>query len=1789
MACKTKENTIKKLIEKGVISDTRTILNRPEFDKLNITYTNLAKTKYGVEGGMLFSVEEKNIPRSEKPKRPSSKVERAIPNEELFTRIDAIINEEDVKEVPIAQEKLEPQVAYQNVLIFKKKQSVKTEEKPLIKRDIVYQMRAIMNILGISEQTVDKLYNEQQEINRLEVEYASSANIEERAALKKQIEVLQSKGVDEETVAVADLLNRVIQFVHGEMTEDNFTEEVVHFIVDILEKKDPSLYKQLFDRITRFDTYGKILNAYKGDSQYQTEDGRPDFNKIKKEAIGQVLVDFLLNFEENFNESDTNLNFIQFIWNKITDFIKSLFGKAPIELTEPFQYLAESILNNPEFISPEDVRYIGGETFKSRRITEKSILSKFKKAIAEQISGAGATSAKVLDELTRKKFSSNEEMRNHFESFRESIEKTEDEADHYILKGEFKLARVTSVLSKASSSLYKNITKDEEAELLRKSKAEKGSAVHKDIEDILSRYIDKSTGLRKGRKEIPPRSPGVATSFEIYNKLEDQIATRLASYPDGTRFSFELPIANVEDGYAGTIDFIAYLPDMSIDILDWKTNDVYYFDDTKGKMVTRVDVSPFNQKSWKKQLTLYKNALYKNGVRKFRYTRAIPIATKWGKEKIDPTKKWTPANTEFILEDVEVGDVDISKISRKKNYLLPVSIETEKTNNPDLDKLLKKLWAVRDKIEKSTYKDIDRDKKYLELETIATAIRELQMRRTAYGLSDVFNSNFKRFRALADFEPDFLNEIKPNQSFIDPDTAEKIEDYLEELRNADEFLSVFDNFSETIRAVYGKKITEEEKKLLDDITETELSARRIQKDISNRINEATHKLGESLSIMDVTSEDFQFKFTYLTSLLSREEKSLQYTARLLNTVQAIQHVKIRELYEELKKHRDAVKAWAKSSNKSVSEAWNLLADHDKLRLIAKVKKDFYTELSDKREEFQKFKKEELTSLKDRGYKGEQLADKLAKSTEKFITPWLSENIDLAHFKKEYEERRLAYIENLDERKFSEDEIADLEKKTSLLQWWERQNNVLLYPEALRDRNFLLKVQEDKWLSDEYKVLLKTENKPLLDAYNFFIGLNVRAKKSGMMDDIYNANRFIPQIAKNDLAYGIKKTFGQILSPLKTIRYVKSMFVKNVEELAEDEIRSADVDPITGKQRLYIPVFYKKIKEGDEQDPDLLKNFAKWAEHIAKYETVADFENRFNIIRLVENMKEEMVKTSLFGTPLTKNSGLDIGDETELLLIDKISTTEKDLESFINNYVYNTGQDVTPVIKKLLNWLYTYTQYKFLSLNITANITNYIGGRLQRGLRVENYATKNDLRVADLIYAGIINKYTEAVFGKQEDIREKALYMIDFFGADISDNRELIKREFSTGTFLENLSFPNLTMFGFKMGDEAIQKPIAIAVLMNTALVDNKIVNIPTFVRNQYPGYFSKTPAEQKALRKQINKEIEEMKKTKSLFTLIEEKDGNFVIKGIDPSTTEGQDHIRVVRNLARGVIKDTLGNASQSDMSAARLNFFTQPFLQFKNWLPRLFAVRFGSSRYDWEKGQVELPRVTTLFNAFAEMGIIQSLKLISLTLPLGTIRRRTGVAEPVYTEKDIQNAAKEAYINMKEYYAKRKDNFEVSEEEFVNSYLTSVDSAFRELNAILNIIIIFALASELLGGNDRNKWYMRALAKLAFKVKQEITFAYSPESQLYGIEKAVPIVSTLGDLWALLGAIVGETSGIVLEVTPVRTLKRKGRQLRKSSKPLYRATQSIPGAREVNFWLMARSKWWADEVMNSPQPKTEF
>lgn len=1701
--------------------------------------------------------------------------------------------------------------------------------------------------------------------------------------IKRMREIIDTLGLKtefselgENINAIADIGRRLIQFSKGDLTEDNFTEEVLHFVVDILENKNPKLYEILKDKVRSYPIYTEVLKEYSKEKNYQLENGRPDLDKIKKEAIAQLLVQKLL----TDTPSKDDKGFLSAIWDTVSNWIKSLFQNYPQNLTDEFEQLANEILTNKEYVTKEDVNYLSSGSFASKK---KNSLQKAKYKFGSQKSNI-------------RSFSNPKEMFDYIKEIASTITKvTEQElnsetgeledVEYYVTETGNK-QRVTSVLKESSKWLYENIDKSDVAEAIREAKMQKGTDVHKTIEDIVDRFVDSTTGKLRA---IPLDAPdNTVVDKKIYKILEEHIKDRLSSYLVDTLFLTETPVVDEESGVAGTVDFIAILPNMQVDILDWKTTNILYKKD--GQTKKRFDISPFNQKYWREQLQLYKNALISYGISDFRNTRAIPIAVEINAKLIDKKIGWGVAsNVMAQILSAKIGSVDTKKIKPEDFLLIPVATRFESTGSERVNDTIEKLWAIYDRISKTIYSESEKYKKKLEMDRLISAIRELQVKKEATQFKNLFNDSFIRFNKLAEENIDFLDGIDNNSKFLSNEDSDKINSELKDIYDAIEFLASFGDFSETIKELYPQYNSKNDPEgIIENALLIDANSKNIYKKLFSKAEKIIEKLAfihgiEDFSAIDIENSDSKIE-KFMSSISQRDEKSIQLASKMIKAMSFLSKKETEKFFNEetgeFAKVYDNIKKWIKSNKSSLSKVYgHLLAkeiidftynsnnfkkekefytknnveikksdyylalkeakNNKKLkinkeettrRLISKLDASFFDVLKEKKLEFKEFYEQQYDELVKAGYKGNVLISKIADKYKAKILPFLSENYDLSEYDKKYAEALKIKKEQLDKLTLDEDVIIDEIKRNQYLQDWKEQYDIYSSPKALFEGNWLLSLKEGKWLSKEYEFLKKKENKPLLDAFELFEGLNLRAKKAGMLDNVPNYWKFLPSVEDKTLALIVKNRYqdfkslpitGKALTISGTVvsagalvfspqiavitagsvgtfivyKYFSQRFTDFIEKYFTPYKPFAEqIDLVTGRTYKNRKVKYKSVEDDSYLSNDLFYVFSQWADHIIKFETVSAYEQRLLMLQMLENKKEKTIAVDSESKIeyYTDSNGIKYKDKKNKKK--KLPGIEEDLEKIIYHYIYNDDVETRPSFYQLGEYLYRSTMKAFVGFSPLAWLSNLAGAYAGAVIQQGNLYNENDLDSGLNSTFGFTNK---ELFGK--NAQEKIKFLTSLVQSKIQSQYDV---EY-INKFKNNFDPTEVIFWGFRAGDHWLQDGLSTAILLNTTIVNGKFVNIGEFVRKKYESERFKGDAKQrKTIEKKIEKEIQELKTTKNLFHLLEKKGNSFDLKGFNATSLEGFTELQNLQGRIQSYVKNSIGGIDEFDKSIAQMTWYMKFITQFKNWLPKVYGSRIQKYRYDFERKEEVYGQYRILKDALFKDGIflttaLNGIKALSPLLAysnpitgLGGALINTGlITGSKYIKKNsikyqvnVQEAAKNAYQKMKLERIQQGNPTKQTEAEFVDMYINGLINSLNSIRQVATIgaaiCIIASLSSG--AGDDEKKW-LKLLGRLFFKTSKELEGDKDIDALMAILNNGIPVLGYLKEIKKLLSDIGLEAQG---NVQFYLLGDDKGEEKMKKAHPYHRAI-NLTAMRNIHQMLLTLSDEYEDysEVKSAP------
>jgi hypothetical protein len=393
--------------------------------------------------------------------------------------------------------------------------------------------------------------------------------------------------------------------------------------------------------------------------------------------------------------------------------------------------------------------------------------------------------------------------------------------------------------------------------------------------------------------------------------------------------------------------------------------------------------------------------------------------------------------------------------------------------------------------------------------------------------------------------------------------------------------------------------------------------------------------------------------------------------------------------------------------------------------------------------------------------------------------------------------------------------------------------------------------------------------------------------------------------------------------------------------------------------------------------------------------------------------------------------------------------------------------------KLVETMNRYFVTKTLGVNLMTSFAQLFGGTMNLLINQGLYFNKKDMLDAETLY--VSNKF----WASEED--KKIAGLIGFMHPYLEDRTGQDIRGLSVSAWVRHLSSDHL--FYLQRGsDKWVNEIVAISMIRNTMVVNGQLVNMRDFARKElrHEGKYSGTYEQAKEFDEALEKRVEELKKSpQALVNVAQIVDDKIVIPGIDRTS----DTVVGTRQQMLEIIKDALGNTSHDDLSLYKRSIMWQSFFMFKNWIPRMFDVRFQSLKYSPGTQKYEYGRVRMLWNAVRGLGLKNTASLIA---KLGN------------NPKPLIEVAKEQYEKKKSIAMEERDEFNITEAEFVDMYIKGVRSEIRELMLALGLFSILVAARAMAPDDDEEaevkgayRWALRGLDKLT----DELTFMYTPSS----------------------------------------------------------------------------------------------
>jgi len=1425
---------------------------------------------------------------------------------------------------------------------------------------------------------------------------------------------------------VARILAGIIDIAKGK-TDIALPEEAMHFAVELIQQKYPTLYNSMLNKIGQYNLYSKTLEDYK--DVYKNEKGLPDIPKIKKEAMARVLVESIINKNEGTIESRERLLQTKGWWDKFVEWFKGLFSKAGFN---PFEQTAEKILAGKEELgSAEDLQK--DETYYQKK-----------------------------EDLVNK-------------LHEEEIKIGKDTTGKYTRLGTQVKRTVTNMIEKFydDKRRNKNITEDDAQKAAREYKEATAGKGATDIDNILHRYIGDDNKLRSDILAPDQPSALMPKNRSYYNTLEKNIAERLNSYPGGTQFFHNLNVYDQKSGILGNINLLAITPTGKVDILQFKFPNIR----NKAGILSTYEQTAFNMEVEALRKILQDG--YGVDKKDFNLTRAIPVRAYYSYIDRDNPAKGTK------LSNLKIGSVDVT--AEKDESLLPIASSSESTGSKELDGLLYKLRGLLDKLQDEKVTPSQANEKGNRISSLLGAIRKLQVQKDSSKVIENSQVLVKRAEGIRAALTQQVEKADPSQMSI-----AQINKLSADILDAKDNLLAYKDLDIVMERIYSSP-DEKQQKFIADSGDVARRASRLIRDLEDLEDRTrTDIFANKMSIKDELNPEKALTW-YRRMIRSLSQSSTKAGAELWSLVKRINNklqIRFDERMKVLAEHAKGVNEWSKS-NGGMKAVYSKIFSFDEKgrwqgRFISRTDKGFYTELETRKDK------------KDHN--------------------WIKDNIDMDGYKKWFNEelsRRTEASKTL--RLDPDDERNEIMVKKSLDDFV---TNYDIDKKTVANKyNYVLNgfPRSDKWRSKEFTELNKVENKPLLDLYNYWQDVLEKSHNAGLIAS-WERRTFFPNVRTEYLEKSLYK-IGPILGA----------FIDNIR-IENEDTTFGKQDPLTGEpidnvHAAYVYDLGKEAKDSDdnrfidysEKSMDLFRVMALWEKELIRYNLRTESESIAKLIASTEGRKKALAVNRV---------GNIVKDKGQPLQIDNIVNT-KYIKDFIDATYYGkkleSGADLTfsipygsavEKINKLLGKevfpvpeeksvqvsgikaLQTFNRYfaaKTLGLNPLTAIAHMFGGVTNTYINTGKFFTKTDLLAAQ----------SKLVSGRFYDAQGKIQAgLIDYFIPFLEDRTEAKARDLSVNNAVKYLSSEHL-MTMLRTADKGVQYPVFLAFAQNTTIREGKLVNIRDLVKQEegYAGIYNLPYEEQSGRRAEIEKKIEEIKKNESLFQLAKIEGDKLVLPGIDRDS----DTVADFRQRVQEFTKEALGNVTHEDLSLYKRSVMMQSFFMFKNWIPRMVDTRGQSLKYNPGTDSYEWGRARMLYRALQTNGLST----------IGSLLKQLSG-----NDKDIISIAKKLYTEKQEVFASQNEEFNMSEADFIDSYVKGVRSEFKELALAASLLGILVFARVHAPDKDDDpqikgmyKWSLRAIDKLT----DRLNFFYDPASFTNIANGSVfPAVSLLTDAQTL-------------------------------------------------------------------------
>jgi hypothetical protein len=376
-----------------------------------------------------------------------------------------------------------------------------------------------------------------------------------------------------------------------------------------------------------------------------------------------------------------------------------------------------------------------------------------------------------------------------------------------------------------------------------------------------------------------------------------------------------------------------------------------------------------------------------------------------------------------------------------------------------------------------------------------------------------------------------------------------------------------------------------------------------------------------------------------------------------------------------------------------------------------------------------------------------------------------------------------------------------------------------------------------------------------------------------------------------------------------------------------------------------------------------------------------------------------------------------------------------------------------------------------ALKLSVGIPNWFGNQFQAYINSGNFYRFREFQM---------NHGRVLIPGMIKGIELGLLDLTIPLNEDVAtEERRKIAWKQSPLKWLGTWSFQDVMMVTSSFPERRLQYANALSFNENSMVMNGKIVNIRQYLTEaDRLVKYNMSESERKSLEDSFEERVKELKDTKSLLQIAEEKDGYVTIPGVS------DEEIARYRITVRDASRDMSGQMSREDKAGYTRDTMASTFMLFKGWIPKQIAIRGKDIKFNVKQNRWEYGR-TRLFG--------------KLIMKQGLAAFKNSIDIMNGTDKGLQIMQEMLEAKRDEYFERTGEQLTITDEEFYDMMRKAVRDQFREMQVVLLTLAVYFGTKHFADDDDEeevlNKNTWKALSKIVYKTAEEVNFYYNPLS----------------------------------------------------------------------------------------------